>query len=557
MCKKIAFIFIVISYSFLNGQSTYIPLDADRYHQIDRYEIKNGSFHEEYHSAVKPYLRNDVIHSQKGLNTLALSSVDSFNLQYFKDDNSEWTGDSLAYYNSNKAVLKHLYKNKADLYYVKDDNFDLHINPVMYFGGGKEKSGRNLFINTRGVELRGMIDGKVGIYSFIADNQYYFPDYTNSRVNKYAAVPGANFWKPFKDVGYDFFTARGYLTFNFSEHINTQLGHDKNVVGDGYRSLILSDYAGASPFWKLNLKVWKLNYEVIYNFMNTGQYTSPSQAKTNEKKYNVFHHLSINVLDNVNVGIFETVTYGYDSTQTDAFDVSYLNPLIFYRSIEGNLGSSNGNAILGMNFKWNFLDHFSVYGQIVLDEFKLSEIKARNGWWANKYGIQLGAKYIDAFGMKNLDLQGEMNLVRPYTYSHKESKTSYSHYGQMLAHPMGSNFQELVGIVRYQPLNRLSLSSKVIYANIGLDTLNSNWGQNILLPYTSRAQDYNNKIGQGVTTNLYYLDISVSYMLKHNFFIDLKQVFRKEVSKLSELSNETYYTSLAFRWNIAARNHEF
>jgi hypothetical protein len=541
----------------LFAQSTYIPLDADKYHQIERYEIKQGALHTEYHSSVKPYLRKDVTNSLTTIDTSNLSSQDEFNLQYFKDDNAEWTADSAEYYNAKKPLLKHFYKNKADLYYVREKDFDLHINPVVYFGGGTEKSGRNLFINSRGVEVRGMIDDKVGFYSFITDNQFFFPDYVNKRVKKYSAVPGANFWKPFKEDGYDFFSARGYVTFNFTKHISTQFGHDKNVVGDGYRTLILSDYAGANPFWKLNLNIWKLNYQVIYNFMNTGQYIGPTQSVQNEKKYNVFHHLSVNVLKNLNIGVFETVTYGFDSTQTDAFDISYLNPVIFYRSIEGNLGSANGNAILGTNFKWNFLNHFSLYGQMVLDEFKLSEIKAGDGWWANKYGFQLGGKYIDAFGLNNLDLQGEMNMVRPFTYSHSASQTSYSHYGQSLAHPLGSNFQELVGIVRYQVSKRLFLSAKAIYANIGLDTLGSNWGQNILLPYTSREQTYGNEIGQGVNTDIYYLDLNISYMLKHNFFVDLKTVYRKEKSVVPELSTNTYYVSAAVRWNLAARNYEY
>ena len=148
-------------------------------------------------------------------------------------------------------------------------------------------------------------------------------------------------------------------------------------------------------------------------------------------------------------------------------------------------------------------------------------------------------------------------MVRPYTYSHSQSQTSYTHYGQMLAHPLGSNFEELVGIIRYQPLKKMFLSSKAIYANIGLDSLASNWGQNVLLPYTSREQEYNNRIGQGVMTNLYYLDFNLSYMLRHNFFVDLKQVFRKETSAIPDFSKETYYVSVAFRWNVAARNHEF
>ncbi len=551
MYRFIYFALLFFSFTHLFGQSTYLPLDADKYHQIERYEIKKSSFNKEFHTSVKPYLRKDVICFLEDSTHHSFSKRDSFNIQYFKNDNAEWTVDTTAYANSKRPILKHFYKNKADFFHVKEKNFDLHINPVIYFGGGREKSGRNLFVNSRGVELRGMIDNKVGFYSFLTDNQYQFPDYENTRIKKYKAVPGVNFWKPFKKEGYDFFTARGYVTFNLTKHISTQFGHDNNSIGDGYRSLILSNYAGANPFLKLNLKIWKLNYQVIYNFMNTGQYTGPTQIGQYEKKYNVLHHLSFNLLKNLNIGAFETVTYG------DGFEVSYLNPIIFYRSVEGNVGSANGNAILGANFKWNFLNHFSLYGQAVLDEFKFNEIKANNGWWANKYGFQVGAKYIDAFGIKNLDMQGEYNMVRPYTYSHSQSTTSYSHFGQMLAHPLGSNFKELVGIVRYQPAKRLFLSAKAMYATYGLDSLKSNWGQNILLPYTSRKQEYGNNTGQGLATKMYYIDLNVSYMLRHNLYLDVKQVFRKEESDLPALTNNTYYVTAAIRWNMAARRHEY
>ena len=37
--------------------------------------------------------------------------------------------------------------------------------------------------------------------------------------------------------------------------------------------------------------------------------------------------------------------------------------------------------------------------RLYFDEFKLSELKKNTGWWANKFGYQLGVKYPDAFGI--------------------------------------------------------------------------------------------------------------------------------------------------------------
>ena len=81
---------------------------------------------------------------------------------------------------------------------------------------------------------------------------------------------------------------------------------------------------------------------------------------------------------------------------------------------------------------------------------------------------RLGVKYVDAFNIKNLDLQFETNRVRPYTYSHFDSVANYTHYNQPLAHPLGANFQEYIGILKYQPAPRWYINAKAIYYSPGL-----------------------------------------------------------------------------------------
>jgi hypothetical protein len=318
--------------------------------------------------------------------------------------------------------------------------------------------------------------------------------------------------------------------------------------------MVLSDYSNNHLFLKLNTRVWKLNYQNIFAQMNAD---IPNFADAVfPKKYFAFHHLSVNLTKNLNIGLFEAVMFGRgDSTQRAGFDLNYLNPIIFYRSVEQQIGSED-NALLGMDFKWNFLRHFSLYGQLMLDEFLLKEIRAGNGWWANKQAGQLGMKYIDVANIPNLDLQVEFNIARPYTYSHETPYTSYAHYNQPLAHPLGANFNELIGILRYQPINRLQLTGKLIYAEYGSDTPGTNWGGNVLLPYQSRVQEYGNEIGQGVTNFLAYGDFTASYQLKHNLFIDLKQIVRR-VNTSSPVRQNTLFSSFAVRWNIPQRMYEF
>ena len=221
----------------------------------------------------------------------------------------------------------------------------------------------------------------------------------------------------------------------------------------------------------------------------------------------------------------------------------------------------------GLDFKWNFLKHFSFYGQIVLDEFLLNEVKSGNGWWANKQAGQAGLKYINALGIKNLDLQGEVHVIRPYMYQHADQFTSYTNYNQPLAHPLGANLYELIAIARYQPLKRLSLTGKIFNTKIGLDssynftTFNgaNNFGSNPLKSYNTVANfhNYGNKIGNGVKTNILFLSFTASYQLKHNFFIDFTGIVRKSTSDLAIYNTNTTYASMAIRWNIAQRLQEF
>ncbi len=536
------------------AQSVYAPLNSDYYHLVDRYEIKLGRFAPGFFSNVRPYERRGIaqLTDSVAADHNFLSGRDRFNLTYLRNDNWEWS-DS-ADNESNTPVFKTFYRKKSDLYHHRDDDFEVHVNPVLHLGAGSEDGGRRLFINTRGAEVRGMIAKRIGFYSFVGENQAIFPEYSRNLTRLYNAVPGEGYWKTFKTNGVDFFTARGYVTFNVVKPIQVQFGHDKNFIGNGYRSMILSDFSAPYLFLKLNTRVWRLNYQNLFAQMN-GDIFNFADALF-PKKYFAMHHLSVNLTKNLSVGVFESVTFGRDSIGNGQFDLNYLNPIIFYRSVEQQLGSLD-NSIVGLDFRLNFLRHLQLYGQFVLDEFLLSEVRARRGWWANKQSGQLGLKYVDVAGIPNLDLQGEVNVARPYTYTHETIYTSYAHYNLPLAHPLGANFYELVGILRYQPLNRLHLTGKLIFARYGEDEAGTNWGSNVRLDYATLERQYGNKIGQGVATRTGLADFTASYMLRHNLFIDAKATVRRQISSLPERSRTDYIGFLALRLNIPQRLQEF
>ena len=190
----------------------------------------------------------------------------------------------------------------------------------------------------------------------------------------------------------------------------------------------------------------------------------------------------------------------------------------------------------------------------------MSEITKSNGYWGNKWGIQAGAKYIDAFGISNLDLQLEFNVVRPYTYSHNDSVANYTHYNQPLAHPLGANFSEFIGIARYQPAPKWLAVAKMIYYQQGRDSNNISYGSNIFLinipPY--RIGDFGHTLGSGWKTNVLYASFLLSYEFRENLFLELNAVYRKQDTKTPPItSTNTSIVSFGLRWNMHRREFDY
>ena len=576
--------------------ATYVPLDPDTYRLIDRYAIKFGpdSLHDP-HTSSRPYTRVSVAHlgerilsgdSAQAFRTGSLSRADRFNAQYLLKDNWANSAQGNDLNQSARPFLNYFYRDQTDFYHVDSKDFTLRANPVLLLQAGRDNQNTDglRYVNTRGVQIEGTIDQRLGFYAFLTDNQQGVPQYVRNRVERDTILPHEGYFKPYKVAvlgqgsQYDFFTARGYVTYAATKHINVQLGHDRNFIGNGYRSLILSDYSAPYFFLKLNTRVWKLNYQNLFAEL-TAEKKNADQVYP--KKYMALHHLSLDVTQNFNVGLFESEMFG---SAHNRFELQYLNPIIFYRAIEQNVGSAD-NALLGLDFKWNVLHTAQLYGQVVLDEFKLSEVRSGNGWWSNKQAIQVGAKYIDVAGIRNLDLQAELNYIRPYTYQHESYYTAYTNYQQPLAHPMGANLTEVLGVLSYQPLPRLHVVAKAIYTEQGLDygydaggqiitvapivsadglgnpiTTGriANYGGNPLIPYTFHPMDYGNRTGQGNKSRLLHTDFTATYQPRLNLFLDAKLIARHQTYSLTPAANvNEVYASLALRWNIAQRLHEF
>lgn len=584
---------LLVTTGVLFGQSPYILPGTITDEIGDRWDILYHFDHKVF-SSQRNISRKEI--TQRALqiaNVSNLSKLEKWDLDYILKDNNEYAlqgqndnvidrqSDRLKVYDSTEVfyyiekkeqpnhsiigererpILRYFYKSEANYFELNEENFTLRANPILNlkYGNGVNDP-TTIFQNTRGVEIRGEIDNKIYFYTNILENQASFNNYLEDRIDRFRTIGGQGFYKEYKSglienlQGYDYLNAQAYVGINATKSIAIEFGHGKHFIGNGMRSLLLSDYATNYFYLKFNTRIWKFHYQNLFaelapisSYLNPGNRVLP-------KKYMANHYLSFKPTKNIEIGIFEAIVF----SRENHFEFQYLNPIILYRSVEQFLDSPD-NVLIGLNGKWNIKNRVQIYGQVMLDEFKLSEITSSNGWWANKYGIQAGLKYINVGGIDHLDVQLEYNRVRPYTYAHRDSlinfpnisTASYSHHSQPLAHPLGSNFTEVVLNLKYRLGQKTFFNGRVISAKYGQNPEDQNLGSNLLLVTESRVSDTGNFIGQGIETNLLSFGLDVSYHFLHNYFFDAHFLYRKADAEVDDLDINTKYIGGGLRVNI-------
>jgi hypothetical protein len=471
------------------AQHYFLPLS----HELNfRYDSTMHRLGANVHTSLKPYSIRDVL-AAGGSDT-----IERFGKGPFPNSQS-WI--------NRKLFREHLVDVHQGDYYIS-------VDPVVDFTLGyssETDTSRYTYINSRGIQVEGYFGKGFSFKSNFVETQAEFPGYVDSVVRSTFVVPGGGRSKKLYG-GFDYGVSSGSVAYALPKYFDFQLGYDRNFIGDGYRSLLLSDNAYQYPFLKINAAFWKVKYMVMYAMFLDGP-DGKGEDRSFNRKYGTFRYLDVNIGKRLYVGLLESVIWRYDSTR--AYDISYLNPILFLRPVEFSIGSPD-NVLIGLNVKYKLTDRHHLYGQAILDEFKIREVRAGNGWWGNKHGFQFGWRSFSLFGVRNLDVGAEYNFVRPFTYQHRSSATAYAHFNQPLAHPLGANFTESMVSVAYS-LYRWSALARISLADVGYDFNKqldpANFGNNVLSSYEDRVNEYGNYTGQGLNTDVLNVDLRLGYLL--------------------------------------------
>ena len=438
--------------------------------------------------------------------------------------------------------------------FISKRKFQLEVYPILTANAGYQLTNNSRFTNELGIgaNILGTIGDKFSFNFKGMGGKGGYNSFVDTIIKQTNMVPGMGYaYRSNNDsintkYAYQYFS--GYLSYSPNKIFNFQIGQDKHFWGDGYRSLFLSDVAAPYPFLKITTTIWKITYVNLFTAMKDA--THPSGLKKDwTNKYATFHYLGWNATKRIQVGVFESIVWqGTDSTRYRGYDVNYLNPILFFRPTEYSLGSSD-NAFIGFNFKIKAFKKQQLYGQLLLDEFLLKEVKARKGWWANKQAFQLGFKSFDVFKIKRLHFQTEFNYVRPYTYAHGSVQQNYGHMNQPLSHPLGANFMESVSFLNYR-VKRFFIEAKGIYTIYGADSAGTNYGKNIFISYVNRPKEYGNYTTQGIRTAVLIASLRVAYMLDTRMNLKVELGFADRIEHTNVITKQTPYIFFGIKTDL-------
>ena len=222
----------------------------------------------------------------------------------------------------------------------------------------------------------------------------------------------------------------GYLLYRFP-WLTIEIGRDELWWGPGWHgALTLSDNSASKDLIKLSGQYDWIGFTAL-----TATLREPSDVYI--PKYLSAHRLEIQPVPGVQLGVDEVVVYA------DRFEASYLNPVIIYFITEPGLEKSPDNRLLGLDFDLTLMPRIEFYGELMIDDFRSQE--GINAFRApeTKFGVLLGAYWVDPLGLKDTDLRIEYAFINQFAYTHDAPETRYLHDGRIIGHWLGTDAEDL------------------------------------------------------------------------------------------------------------------
>ncbi len=493
-----------------------------------------------------------------GQSSQGLSLTNSFNQQaviYNPDTIIHTTWKPIVYEDTGATYAAGTWLSRKffheHLLQIKQPGFNINADLIFdeYIGSSNRKN-KTPSNNTRGYEVTGSLGNKFYFETDIYETQARYSGYVDSFIRGHFVIPGGlgGHKNPGDGAGFDFSASKASLIYLPSKHVMFNLGYGKNFIGDGYRSLLLSDWAFNYPYFRTAVTFGKFQYNVMWS-----QYISDRQKIYNNnlgyyRKWSQTFLVNYQATKRFSISVFETVQWpDQDSMRRKDISPWVASPVIFLHGDKSPNGVPN-NVITGLNLKYRVAARTDIYGQVVYNNKTFSDSLK------NRYGIQAGVRSGDAFGVKNLNVILEANFVKPYSYATNLLNTNYAHNNEPLAHPFGANFREGIFVADYT-FKKWYFRAESFIAEYGADSTGSdNYGHNIFKPVNTQSVTGDMRIGQGLKTTIFYADAKLAYIINpaSNLRIEGGFTFRNEKSSQFSFRDRMVYIGVRMSFRKVA-----
>jgi hypothetical protein len=457
-------------------------------------------------------------------------------------DTKNWSRKEYDSWVLRKLKNEHLFEvHTKDFNLQGDAALNLELNPK------KDATGRNAYTNTRGYVFNGTVGSRIFFSTSFYETQSIFPVYMDSVVSRRGAfnngpdpergsVPGYGRWKGYNtssSYDYDYTLATGSFGVRLYDNSFLQFGHDKQFVGYGYRSILLSDASTPYPFLRAQFSFWqnRITYTTTWAVLQSLDRIAPKSYNSKEVMFRRlgarFSYLSFQPASWFSLGLFDGTTWTWRGNSSPA-SIEYYTPQAFLYT-----GNGIRNHISGLNGQVTLFKMLQGYGQYAINHGGRGQ------------AAQLGVKL---FGpVRNMIIQLEYNKVgQSFYYSSADSNATtfideplqkgtneldyYQHNDLILGHPMGVALDEVIVKTSYQLRDFMASFS---------------------MNYTRQNAVNNPK-------TIRFLQIEGGYIInpKSNAQIVGGLIQRSEVTPNSAQLNELY-PYIAFRTNIFNRYLDF
>ncbi len=324
---------------------------------------------------------------------------------------------------------------------VKDSDFVLHIIPLLNLRFTNDSIHR-FTENTRGIYIYGQLSDNFSFVSGATETQVFFPDYIKQYFQNNQVIPGNGRVRSFKQTGYDYSKAFGHIVYTPGKYFHVMVGHVKQFVGYGYRSVLLSDAPYEYPLIKFSVQSKKFQYQIAYaSFQSASAFDD--RTKVYSRIFSSIHYLSYFVCQNWQVALFENTLFQPMSAQNNRPPEEFYLPLPFVHTAFYGFNSRK-NVMTGIQSQWSPINELKLYGQFALDDYSSTDSSRKKIAW--QYGIKIN----EPFRIKKLFILAEYNRSLPYTYATDNAYSNFTQHNEPIAHILGNHFSEFIVTTSYQ-----------------------------------------------------------------------------------------------------------